>query len=318
MRLSVVIPAYNEAGNIGATANELLSATSAVPGIDDIEIIVIDDRSSDGILDKIAGMGDPRIICIRLSRRSGSHTAMRAGIREATGDLVLCISADGQDDPSCIGLMIEKCRSGADVVWALRKSRKAEPWHIRKPAQAFYRILELLGGVKDTHIDMSRAGFCLMDKTVARAVNDCLERKTSLFGLIVWLGFNQDSVEYGRRPRRSGTSGWSFGRYVTLAKDWIIGFSGLPITLMSVFGGFVILTGFIYALYIIMKAFSGRAVSPWQPIMTAVLLLGGIQMVMLGVIGEYIWHNLDESRKRPLYLIEKRSDRLQKEGKKRI
>ncbi len=308
MKLSVVIPACNEEKNIKGTIEELISVFGSISDIEEFQIIVVDDHSSDNTFDIISKINDLRISCLRLSRRCGSHTALRAGIKEATGEAVLCISADGQEDPSCLKDMLKKYSSGVNVVWALRKTRGKEPWHIRKPAQVFYKLLAWLGGAGETDIDISRADFCLLDRMVTNAVNNCLERNTSLFGLIIWLGFKQDSVEYERRIRKSGRSKWNFNFQLRLAKDWLMGFSGLPLSLMSIIGVFVILISLLYAISMMVKAIMGSPPESWSLIMLAILLISGIHMLMLGVIGEYLWRNLNESRKRPLFFIEKRSD----------
>ena len=310
MTLSVVIPAYNESKNIKTTIREVLSTLDKMPDIDRTEVLVVDDHSSDGTFEAAGGMDDSRVKCLRLSRRCGSHTALRAGMKESTGEAVLFTSADGQDDPACLVDMLKKWRKGAKVVWALRKTRRGEPWYITKPAQAFYRLLTCLGGVEKTDIDISRANFYLLDRIVVNAINNCLERHTSLFGLILWLGFNQDFVEYERRPRRSGKSKWNFRSSLTLAKDWIMGFSGLPLTLMFLVGIVITGVGILYALYMVANIILGNPAESPAVIILAILLVGGIQLITLGLVGEYLWHNLDESRRRPLYLIEKRSERL--------
>ena len=308
MKLSIVIPAYNESRNIGPTIEEIISITDNATDIDQVEVIVVDDHSSDNTFDVVSAMDDKRISCMRLSRQSGSHTALRAGIREAKGDAVLCICADGQDNPSCIPEMLQKCRNGAHVVWALRKSRGNEQLHIRIPALIFYKLLNSLVSSKDD-IDLTNADFWLIDRTIADAVNSCMERNTSLFSLIAWLEFKQDFVMYDRRVRRYGTSKWNFRSRLRCAKDWIIAFSGIPLKLMPVIGFFISSVGFLYALYIIANYFIGNPLEGWSTIMVITLLLGGIQMIMLGIIGEYLWRNLDESRKRPLYFIEKKTTR---------
>lgn len=307
MNLSVVIPAYNESDNIGSTVNEILSIADKIPEIGKMEIIIVDDHSSDGTYDSIVKMSEDRVKCVRLSRSSGSHVAIRAGLREATGDAALVISADGQDDPACLKTMLEKWRKGAHTVWALRKSRDDEPWYIKKPAKSFYRLLSLLGGTGATDIDVSRINFYLLDRKVIDAVNNCSDRNTSVFGLIAWLGFNQDWVEYERRLRRFGKSKWNFVKRLRLASDWIVGFSGLPLTITLVIGAVATVVGVLYAVYVIIAMLMGRAMSGWIYVMAAILLLGGVQMMMIGIIGEYLWRNLDESRKRPLFFIEKRS-----------
>lgn len=309
MNLSVVIPAYNESSNIKITLAELLSTIERTPDIDKVQIIVVDDHSSDETFDIVAQVNDPRISCLRLSRRSGSYTALRAGLKEADGDAVLCISADGQDDPSCIRAMLKKWRNGARIVWALRKSRKDEPWHIKKPAEMFYKVLGWTGGHSDSPVDLSRADFCLLDRIVVDAINTCDERNTSIFGLIIWAGFTHDFVEYERRKRMFGRSKWNFQSRMNYAKDWIIAFSGLPLKLMSVMGILVAILGFLYAVYIIIDVvFFSKPVEGWASTIVTVLFLGGIQMIMLGIIGEYLWRNIEESRKRPLCFIEKKTE----------
>lgn len=306
MKLSIVIPAYNEAENIAPTIEEILSVTDKTHDIDQAEVIVIDDHSSDNTFDVVSAMDDKRVSCIRLSRQSGSHTALRAGIREAKGDAVLCICADGQDNPSCIPEMLQKWSNGTKVVWALRKNRGNEQLRIRIPALIFYKLLNWLVASKD-NIDLTNADFWLIDRVIADAVISCTERNTSLFSLIAWLEFKQDFVEYDRRLRRHGKSKWNFRSRLRCAKDWIIAFSGIPLKLMPVIGFFVSSVGFLYALYIIANYFIGNPVGGWSTIMVIILFLGGIQMIMLGIIGEYLWRNLDESRKRPLYFIEKKT-----------
>lgn len=308
MNLSVVIPAYNESGNIEATLNELHGALKKIADITNAEFIIVDDHSSDDLFEAVRGMSEIKTTYLKLSKRSGSHVALRAGMDEARGDAVLAISADGQEDPSCIKDMVGKWLNGSKVVWALRRDRKNEPWYIRKPSQLFYRVLFWLGGVKNMDIDLSMADFFLLDKNVVAALKSCPERNTSLFGLIAWAGFSHDSVEYERRLRRSGKTKWSLRTRFRLAKDWIVAFSGLPLKLITAGGLFFALLGFLFGAYLVGNVMFGNPVPGWTSLMVAILVIGGVQMVMLGVTGEYIWRNLDESRRRPLYFIEQRSE----------
>ncbi|MCK4791966.1 MAG: glycosyltransferase [Desulfobacteraceae bacterium] len=305
MSLSIIIPAYNESLSIKETIDELRNVLIHTGYYDSYEITVVDDHSSDTTYSKVESFNDDKIKCIRLSRRSGSHVAIRAGIANAKGDAVLCISADGQDDPNVLEEMLKKWRNGVNVVWALRKGRTDEPWHIKKPAKLFYQFMSCLGSHSDSRIDLSRADFYLMDKVVANAINSCPERNTSLFGLIVWLGFNQDFVEYERRARRHGKSKWNLKSRSLIAKDWIVAFSGLPLKMMSIIGIFVALIGFLYAIIVVILAFTGNPVKGWASLIIVILILGGLQMIMFGILGEYLWRNIDESRRRPLYFIEK-------------
>lgn len=306
--ISIVIPAYNESVNIVQTIQEICTALAAIKDSKGFEILVIDDHSTDKTYERVAELKDERFKAFRLSHRCGSVIALRAGMREAKGDVVICISADGQDDPQAIPQMIEKWRQHADVVWALRNSRHSEPFFVKLPALIFYKILNWMTPEKNGSIDLSRADFYLMDRKVVDAMNDCKENNTSLFGLIVWSGFNQNFVEYERKQRRLGASKWNFRSRMKLAKDWIIAFSGLPLRLMVWIGFAIALLGFAYALFVLLvHIFYGHPVQGWSSIMVVMLILGGINIAMMGVIGEYLWRNLEESRKRPLYFIEKKS-----------
>lgn len=305
MNISVVVPAYNEKGNIKNTVEELLSVFKSISEIDKFEIIVVDDHSSDNTFEVIKNINDPKIKCLRLSRRCGSHIALRAGVKESIGDVILCVSADGQDDPSCLKKMLDKWRSGNKIIWAFRRNRENEPWYIKKPARLFYKLLDYINRDAANSIDLSRADFCLLDRVVVNALNKCPEKNTSFFGLISWLGFKQDFVEYQRRIRRCGSSKWNLISRIRLALDWLIAFSGLPLKLISITGITVASFGFLYSIYIIINAIKGIPIPGWASIMVVILVIGGIQMIMLGVIGEYLWRNIEESRKRPLYFIEK-------------
>ena len=303
-KISVVIPTYNEAELIAGTVNEITSAVESLFR-DNYEIIIIDDHSCDDTFNIIKGMPNHGVRCIRLSRNSGSHIALRAGLSQAKGDVVLCISADGQDNPGCLKEMIGKWRDGCKVVWALRRNRNNEIWLVRLWAKLFYGILSRFVDTRNLNIDVSRATFFLLDRKAAEAINACPEHSTSLFGLISWFGFHQGAVEYERRPRLCGKSKWNFRKRLRLASDWIIAFSGLPLKMIFLTGLIVASFGFLYAIVIIILAIKGRPPTGWASMMVVILVLGGIQMIMLGIIGEYLWRNIEESRSRPLYFIEK-------------
>jgi len=307
MKLTIIIPTHNEKENIKIIIEELIAVVDSISIVNELNILVVDDHSSDKTYELVDQMNDPRIQCFRLSKRVGSHIALRAGLKQSMGDAVLCISADGQDDPSCLSKMLEKYSTGTNIVWALHNRRAEESWFARKTAQLFYAVLYWLSDTENRKIDLSRANFFLLDKAVINAVNSCPERNTSLFGLIAWLGFKQEFVEYERRERNTGLSKWGFRSRLSLAKDWIIAFSGLPLKLMTIVGFIVAFNGFLYAIFLIINSFLKNPIAGWSSIMVAVLVLGGIQMIMLGIAGEYLWRNLDESRKRPLYFIEKKA-----------
>ncbi len=303
MFLSVVIPAYNEAENVQLTIEEIKKKIEQEPAISNYEIIVIDDHSSDSTYDSVVKIGSSRVSCYRLSRRSGSHIALRAGLNFSVGDAVLCISADGQDTPDVIGNMAKKILDKKDTVWALRNHRE-ESILARIYTMIFYKLLTNLTDRSIQKIDLERADFFMLNRKVVDSINSCKETNSSLFGLIIWLGFKQDFVEYERRPRRKGGSKWNFKSKMKLAKDWIIAFSGVPLKLITYFGFIIALIGFLYAVVIIILALNGYIKPGWAETLIIVLIIGGIQMIMLGIVGEYIWRNMDEARKRPLYFIE--------------
>ncbi len=218
------------------------------------------------------------------------------------------ISADSQDDPSCLHKMLEEWHNGSDVIWALRKDRKKEPWYIRQPAQLFYRLFYSLTEIRHGKIDLSRADFFLLDKTVVNAINACSERNTWPWGLIAWLGFNQSYVEYQRRERLYGKSTWSFRKRLRVTKNCIAAFSGLPLKMASSIGILFAILGIMGAIYVVLdKLFFSNVIPGWASIIVLVLVLGGVQLTILGIIGEYLWRNLEESRKRPLFFIERKT-----------
>jgi dolichol-phosphate mannosyltransferase len=307
--LSFVIPAHNEEPIITRTIAEIKAAIAETEFASDYEIIVVDDHSSDKTFDAVQQLGDFRTRAFRLSKRSGSHVALRMGLGQALGDAVVCLSADGQDDPAAVPSMIAAWRAGANTVWALRRNRADEPWRTKLLAVMFYKLLGFMGAHEGQDIDLSRADFYLLDRRVVAAVNACEERNTSLFGLIAWLGFVQDSVEYDRRERTVGRSKWNFTSRLGLAKDWIISFSGLPLKCITVLGFCLSFLGLLYAILIVLNYFIlAQPVQGWSSIVMLILVLGGVQLVMLGVIGEYVWRNFSEAKKRPLYFLERSTD----------
>ena len=309
MKLTVLIPALNEEDNIEETIRETTSIIKEIREIESYNIIVVDDHSADSTFKTVADLKEENVVCLRLSRRGGSHTALRTGLSQVSSDAALCISADGQDDLSCLKEMILKWKCGAKIVWALRRKRTNEPFTYKILAKLFYIILGRITDNKVSGIDQSRADFFLLDKLVINAVNRCGENITSLFGLLIWLGFEQDYVEYERRVRRHGKSKWGITGSFRMVKMWIIAFSGVPLKIMLPFGFIVSVSGLFFAVRIIYNVFFGPSVPVgWSSIMVAILVIGGIQMMMLGLLGEYLWRNLEESRRRPVFFIEKRSD----------
>ena len=301
MKLSVVIPAFNESNNIEYVLNELKGLFRDRSLVDEYQIIVVDDHSTDDTFSKVKSFKDHNIIAIRLSRQSGSHNAIRAGLSICKGDAAFCLSADGQDDPKIINQMLSRLNKSVQVVWAERDNTD-EP--LASNFLRFFFYLALKFTSTESSIDPSRADYFLIGRKMIDTINSCNERNTSLYGLISWIGFDQVCLSYTRRNRRTGKSKWNFKSRFKLASDWIISFSGIPLRLITYLGFMTSAIGLIYASYIIALGILELTTPGWAETVIITLVLGGVQMIMLGVTGEYIWRTLDESRKRPPFIIE--------------
>src|SRR5262249_40537979 len=245
---------------------------------------------------------DSRIAGLRLSRNSGSHIALTCGVNAAKGECCILLAADMQDPPETVSRLIERWRAGAQVVWAVRAKREGEKKSTLLFSQLFYWIMRKVVGMKD--MPANGADFFLMDRRVAQAFCEFRETNISLQALITWMGFRQESIEYVKQARLYGVTGWNMGKKFKLVVDSVTSFSYAPIRLMSVGGFFLAFLGFLYAAYIVFHALTGKPVSGWSSIMVMVLVVGGFQILLMGVLGEYIWRTLDETRRRPRFMIE--------------
>ena len=303
MKLSIIIPAYNEEHNIVHVIDEVISTLSEIKGINGFEIIVVDDHSSDSTYSIVEKLNLKNVLIARLSKRSGSHDAIRAGLSICNGDAAFCITADGQDDPKVLIDMVPLLCEDYEVVWAHRKI--APSFHLNILRLVFYFLLKIL--TKKTAVDLSTADYFLIGKKMIDSINRCTETNTSLYGLINWIGFNQINLSYNRRERRVGKSKWNLISRLKLASDWIVSFSGIPLRIITILGLVTAFIGLLYSLYIMILGFLKLTSPGWAETVIITLFLGGIQLTMLGVTGEYIWRNLEESRRRPLFFIEKQS-----------
>lgn len=304
--LSVVTPAYDEFENL-ADLYERLRVT-----LDSLscrwEWIVVDDHSNDATFERARGFAalDPRVRAFRLSRNSGSHASIICGLEQAQGHCAIVMAADLQDPPELIPALIGRWRKGAQVVWAVRSTRPNEARSTLAFSRLYYWLMRHIGGFRT--MPPTGADFFLIDRQVMRGIRLCDERNASIFALIAWLGFRQDHVEYEKVARQRGCSGWTLAKKIKLAIDSLTAFSYVPIRGMSLLGFFVAGSGLAYALLIVANAFAGVPVAGWSSLMVVVLILGGGQMCMLGVLGEYLWRALDEARQRPRYIIEQTTD----------
>ena len=304
--VSIVTPAYNEADNLPVLWDRLSKAMTALSG--EWEWVVVDDHSNDQTFVAATGLanGQSHVRAVRFARNFGSHAAIMCGLDHAKGDCVVIMAADLQDPPETIPELMEKWRGGAQVVWAVRGHREGEKTATVGFAQAYYFLMRHVVGLKE--MPPSGADFFLIDRLVVDALKEFNENNASVFALLTWMGFRQASIEYDKQARLYGRSGWSLKKKLKLVVDSITSFTYLPIRLMSYVGFIVALLGFLYAALVIANAFGGKPIEGWSSLMVVVLIVGGVQMLMMGVLGEYLWRALDESRRRPRYLIESSTD----------
>ncbi|HVR70195.1 MAG TPA: glycosyltransferase family 2 protein [Vicinamibacteria bacterium] len=301
--VSVVVPVYQNAGSLADLFARLRAVAESLPG-DRFEFVFVDDGSRDRSFEVLRGLAaeDPRVRVVKLSRNFGSGPAMLAGLGAAGGECMAALAADLQDPPELIPQMLELWRQGRKVVLAARRSR-ADPLATRLLAGAFYRLFR-----RFALPNMPRQGFdfFLLDRSVRDLIAGIQENNAYLMGLILWMGFDPGVVEYDRvaRPARYGPSTWGLGRRVKHFIDSFTAFSYFPLRAASVLGVVVAVFGVLYAgLVVALRVVHGFPVEGWASIMVAVLLLSGVQLLMIGVLGEYLWRNLEETRRRPRYIV---------------
>jgi polyisoprenyl-phosphate glycosyltransferase len=302
MYITIVAPVFNEEGCI----REFYDTTRKV--IDSLNIktewLFVDDGSTDRSPDILSDLytKDNRVKVITLSRNFGHQQALKAGIDHANGDVVITMDADLQDPPEAIAELFKKYNDGFDVVYTYRSDRKKDSFFKRFTARTYYRIIKKIANVE---IPLDAGDFRLMSKRVVVALKDIKEKRPYIRGLVSWLGFKQIGIPIKRETRFAGTTKYSFLKMLKFAWSGITHFSFFLIYL-SIWIGFLVLIfcliGFIYVLYValVLKI----AVPGWASIIMIVLFFGGIQLIMLGILGNYIAYNYDESRNRPLYIIQ--------------
>ncbi|MGD8451508.1 MAG: glycosyltransferase family 2 protein [Phycisphaerae bacterium] len=301
-QLTIITPAYNESKNL-PLLHERLQTVLGAAGVD-WEWLVIDDHSRDGTFDVVSDLArrDPRVRGILFARNAGSHTAIMCGLHHAAGDAAVVMAADLQDPPETIPELLERWRGGARVVWAVRRQREGETASTVGFARLYYFLMRRVVGIRE--LPPTGADFFLIDRMVIEALRQFQESHVSLLVLLTWMGFPQDSIQYDKKSRAHGQSGWTLRKKLKLVVDSVTAFTYLPIRLMVYVGVLVAVLGFVYAGVLVVNALAGNPPQGWTSTMVTVLCLGGVQMLMMGVLGEYLWRTLDEARRRPRYLIE--------------
>ena len=298
---SVIIPVLNEEENIPVLLDRLKPVLDSCFEV--WEILFVDDGSTDETAALVTRLNseDDRVKLISLSRNFGSHSAIAAGLEHATGDCAVVMAADLQDPPEVVQRLVDRWREGYETVWATRDVRH-DPFFRRFFARIFYGLVRKLA--LPQYPSTGTGSFCLLDRKVIDALGQIGERHRVTFGLVSWTGFRQSQVDYERASRHAGSSKWSFSNLVKNAVDTFVSFSFAPVRFISYLGIIVSLTGFVAAGAVIAsKILYGTDLAGWPSLMTAVLVLSGLQLLTLGVLGEYIWRIADESRQRPLFVV---------------
>lgn len=300
--ITIISIARNEVANLPVLYERL------VPVMDRLgatwEWIVVDDHSDDGtfeLVQRLAG-GDGRVRGLRFSRHFGSHAATVCGLHHARGACAVLMASDLQDPPELIPTLVGRWREGAHIVSATRSSRPGESFSTVLFSRFYHRLMRTI--LRQDDLPVSGTTYRLLDRRVIDALRRFGETPSGLHTLLSWMGYRAAFVPYDQPPRLHGRSKWTLAQKVKLVVDSVTSFSYLPIRIITVTGFLTALVGFAYAVHVIHRALAGGTVEGWASLMVVVLVLAGVQMVMLGVLGEYLWRSLAESRRRPQYLVE--------------
>lgn len=303
--LSVVVPVYFEEAVIEAFYRRVQTAFSPIADQFNFEFVFVNDGSTDRSLEILLGLRgrDPRVKILHFSRNFGHQIAVTAGVDHAVGDAVVIIDADLQDPPEVIVEMLSKWIEGYKVVYGVRSERKGESAFKLLTAKLFYRLLSHLSDVK---IPLDTGDFRLMDRAVVEELRGMREENRYIRGMVSWLGFRQCGIEYSRDPRFAGETKYPLRKMIQFALNGITSFSEKPLVFSAWFGFVVTLLGFAFLIYIIIGKILNPAqlVGGWASLISVVLFFGGIQLLSLGILGQYIGRIYREVKRRPLYVLE--------------
>ena len=292
--ISLITPAFNEGSNLPMLHERLTAVFRQL----DWEWIIVDDHSRDNtfeVIERLVAI-DPRVRGIRLAYNSGSHLAFTCGLRHASGEVAALMVADLQDPPELLIQMLERWRSGVQVVWAVRRHQPGDG----SGTQLYYWIMRKLVGMND--MPATGADFFLVDRVVIDAFLAAADRHVSIFALMMWLGFRREFIQYDKQPRTRGRSGWTLTKKLKLVVDSIVGFSDFPIWWLT-YAGVAALVAALVPAVVAVVAYSGLNAAL---LLLAALVIGlfGCHLIALAILGHYVWRGLDAARKRPLYSIE--------------
>lgn len=301
MMVSVVAPAYNEAAALPTFIARLVTTLEETG--EDWEAIIVDDGSRDDTWAAIqrAAADDDRVRGIRLSRNFGHQLALTAGMTVAGGEQVITLDSDLQHPPEVIPALLGAARLGFDVVYAVRSAQDAAGFWKRFTARVFYKLLNRLSSLE---LPEGAADYRLMSRRVVDVLLDMPERHRFIRGLVRWAGYEQSFIEYHRSPREAGETKYTPRRMLLFAWDAVVSFSSFPLRVASLLGLGVSVLGWLYLVYVLAtKLLSDRTVPGWTSVTAAVLVLGGVQLIFLGILGQYIGRMYDDVKQRPLFLI---------------
>ncbi len=299
--LSIIVPTHNEAEVLETFHREILAVVEATG--EDYELIYVDDGSTDGSVELMAGFRESNsaIAILELSRNFGKEVALSAGLDHAVGDAVVIIDADLQDPPSLIPEFLREWRNGYDVVYGRRTGREGESWLKIFTAKWFYRIINMLS---DVEIPPDVGDYRLLSRRAVEALQSMPERHRYMKGLYAWIGFPQKAVPYVRKPRVAGSTHWNYWRLWNFALEGITSFSALPLKVATYLGILTSGASFIYGSYFLLRTlFLGNPVPGYPSLVMIILFLGGIQLICLGIIGEYVGRTYTEAKGRALYFL---------------
>ena len=299
--ISVVVPLYNEEEVIGESYRRLTNVLGAME--EDYELILVNDGSRDNTfaLAKQLQLSDPHVVLVDFARNFGHQMAVTAGVEQAKGDAVVIIDDDLQDPPELIPKMVEMWKNGAEVVYGKRISRKGESAFKKLTAFCYYRVLDALSGWK---IPKDTGDFRLMDRRVADVLRAMPEHNRFLRGMVSWVGFRQEPIEFVREERFADETKYPLKKMLKLAADGIISFSGKPFGIIRWTGGALLAAGLVMLLALLI-ALAFTQVAGWLYVITAILAVGGLNLLALGLCGVYFERMYDELKGRPLYIVRK-------------
>lgn len=301
-KITLLIPVYNEEEVLPLLYTELCNVTNSLPDYE-FELLFVDDGSKDGSLNILRGLqlADPRVNYISFSRNFGKEAALIAGFDYASGDAVVILDADLQDPPELIPDMLKCWEEGYEDVYARRRAREGETWMKKFTSRVYYRLLQKMTKVP---IQQDTGDFRLLDRRALEALKKLREKQRYTKGIFSWVGFNKKEILFDRKPRAAGKTKWNYLQLTNLALEGITSFSTAPLRLATIIGFFVSIFSIVYMFVILFKSLLWQdPVKGYPSMMVTILFLGGVQLICLGIVGEYVGRIFNETKNRPLYII---------------